>query len=112
VLGPSAPADGLELVDDRGRAHRDPAVVLVSNNPYSFDPPHAPGTRPTLDAVIATAPVRAGIDGEAIDLGSPLWFVIRTAALRVRLPRALTHALWTADGMLAFVVLVAILVPA
>ena len=103
-----------ELVDDRGRAHRDPAVVLVSNNPYSFDPPHAPGTRPTLDSgqlgvvvldrpapgltsartwtakqleVSATAPVHAGIDGEAIDLGSPLRFVIRPAALRVRLPR-------------------------
>jgi diacylglycerol kinase family enzyme len=114
VLGPSAPADGLELVDDRGRAHRDPAVVLVSNNPYSFDPPHAPGTRPTLDGrqlgvvvldrpapgltsartwtakqleVIATAPVHAGIDGEAVDLGSPLRFGIRPAALRVRLPR-------------------------
>ena len=114
VLGPSAPADGLELVDDRGRAHRDPAVVLVSNNPYSFDPPRQPGTRPALDSgqlgvgvldrpapgptsartwtakqleVIAAAPVHAGIDGEAIDLGSPLRFVIRPAALRVRLPR-------------------------
>ena len=114
VLGPSAPSDGLELVDDRGCAHRDPAVVLVSNNPYSFDPPHAPGTRPALDGgqlgvvvldrpapgltsarawtakqleVIANAPVHAGIDGEAIDLGSLLRFVIRPAALRVRLPR-------------------------
>ena len=114
VLGPSAPAAGLELVDDRGRAHRDPAVVLVSNNPYSFDPPRQPGTRPALDSgqlgvvvldrpapgptsartwtakqfeVIAAAPVHAGIDGEAIDLGSPLRFVIRPAALRVRLCR-------------------------
>ena len=114
VLGPSGPADGLELVDDRGRAHRDPAVVLVSNNPYSFDPPRQPGTRPALDSgqlgvvvldrpapgptsartwtakqleVVAAAPVHAGIDGEAIDLGSPLRFVIRPAALRVRLPR-------------------------
>ena len=49
VLGPSAPAAGLEVVDDHGRPHRDPAVVLVSNNPYSFEPPHAPGTRPALD---------------------------------------------------------------
>ena len=86
--------------------------MLVSNNPYSFDPPRQPGTRPALDSgqlgvvvldrpapgptsartwtaqqfeVIAAAPVHAGIDGEAIDLGSPLRFVIRPAALRVRL---------------------------
>jgi diacylglycerol kinase family enzyme len=116
VLGPSAPAAGLELVDDRGRAHRDPAVVLVSNNPYSFDPPRAPGTRPALDGgqlgvvvldrptpapgrrsartwtvkqleVIATALVDAGIDGEAVELSPPLHFVIRPAALRVRIAR-------------------------
>jgi diacylglycerol kinase family enzyme len=113
VLGPSAPAAGLELVDDRGRPHRDPAVVLVSNNPYSFDPPRAPGTRPALDSgqlgvivldrpapgrqtsartwtakhleVIATAPVHAGIDGETVDLTSPLRFVIRPETLRVRI---------------------------
>jgi len=115
VLGPSAPAAGLELVDDRGHSHRDPAVVLVSNNPYSFDPPRAPGTRPVLDGgqlgvvvldrpapgrtsartwtakqleVIATAPVHAGIDGEAIDLSPPLRFVIRPGALRMRISRS------------------------
>jgi len=112
ILGPSAPAAGLELVDDGGRVHRDPAVVLVSNNPYSFDPPRAPGTRPALNSgqlgvvvldrpapgqtsartwtakqleVIATAPVHAGIDGEAVDLTSPLRFVIRPETLRVRI---------------------------
>jgi diacylglycerol kinase family enzyme len=115
VLGPSAPAAGLELADDRGRSHRDPAVVLVSNNPYSFDPPRAPGTRPALDSgqlgivvldrpapgqtsartwtaeqleVSATAPVHAGIDGEAVDLSPPLGFVVRPAALRVRISRS------------------------
>jgi diacylglycerol kinase family enzyme len=117
VLGPSAPAAGLELADDRGRSHRDPAVVLVSNNPYSFDPPRAPGTRPALDGgqlgvvvldrptpapgrtsartwtvkqleVIATALVHAGIDGEAVKLSPPLHFVIRPAALRVRISRS------------------------
>ncbi len=41
VLGPSAAAVDLELVDDQGRPHLDPAVVLVSNNPYSLEPPHA-----------------------------------------------------------------------
>jgi diacylglycerol kinase family enzyme len=112
VLGPSAPAVGLEVVDDRGRPHRDPAVVLVSNNPYSFEPPRAPGTRPALDSgqlgvvvldrpsagpsagrtwtvkqfeVTAAAPVHAGIDGEPVELDPPLRFVIRPAALRVRI---------------------------
>jgi diacylglycerol kinase family enzyme len=113
VLGPSAPVAGLEVVDDRGRAHRDPAVVLVSNNPYSFEPPRAPGTRPRLDggelgvvvldrprpredpparvwsathlAVDAKAPVHAGVDGEAVELDAPLSFVIRAGALRVRI---------------------------
>ena len=107
VLGPSAPAAGLQLVDDRGRAHRDPAVVLVSNNPYAFAPPHAPGTRPTLQSgklgivsldptppgrawtattleVTAPAVVHAGIDGEAVDLAPPLRFAVLPAALRVR----------------------------
>jgi diacylglycerol kinase family enzyme len=112
VLGPSAPAAGLEVVDDRGRPHRDPAVVLVSNNPYSFEPPRAPGTRPTLDSgqlgvvvldrpaagesagrtwtakqleVTATAPVHAGLDGEPVELDPPLRFVIRPGTLRVRI---------------------------
>jgi diacylglycerol kinase family enzyme len=35
--------------------------------------------------VIATAPVHAGIDGEAVDLTSPLRFAIRRGALRVRI---------------------------
>jgi hypothetical protein len=86
--------------------------VLVSNNPYSFDPPRAPGTRPALNSgqlgvvvldrpapgqtsartwtakqleVRATAPVHAGIDGEGVDLTSPLRFVIRPETLRVRI---------------------------
>ena len=50
VLGPSAAAPELHVVDDLGREHRDPAVVLVSNNPYALDRPVAPGTRPTLDS--------------------------------------------------------------
>jgi len=49
VLGPSAAAVDLQLVDDHGRPHHSPAVVLVSNNPYSLEPPRAPGTRPRLD---------------------------------------------------------------
>jgi hypothetical protein len=88
-------------------------VVLVSNNPYALDRPVSPGTRPLLDsgelgivvldrprpradpparvwsathlAVDATAPVHAGVDGEAVELDSPLAFVIRPGALRVRI---------------------------
>jgi diacylglycerol kinase family enzyme len=112
VLGPSAAAADLQLVDNRGRTDRSPAVALVSNNPYSLDPARAAGTRPTLDSgqlgilvldtpsarqspgrawtatrleVSAPAPLHAGVDGEAVDLTPPLTFVIRPAALRVRL---------------------------
>jgi diacylglycerol kinase family enzyme len=112
VLGPSGAAVGLELVDNHGRPLRDPPVVLVSNNPYSLEPPHPPGTRPRLDSgrlgilvldtpravrspgqtwtcarleISAAAPVHAGIDGEAVDLTPPLRFAIRSGALRVRI---------------------------
>ena len=112
VLSPSRAAPEVRLVDDRGGEHRDPAVVLVSNNPYALDRPVAPGTRPRLDGgelgivvldrprpgadpparvwsathlvVDATAPVHAGVDGEAVELEAPLTFVIRPGALRVR----------------------------
>jgi diacylglycerol kinase family enzyme len=113
VLGPSRAAPELRLVDDLGHEHRDPAVVLVSNNPYALDRPVAPGTRPRLDGgelgivvldrprprgdpparvwaatqfgVDATGSVHAGVDGEAVEFDAPLVFVIRPAALRVRI---------------------------
>ena len=113
VLGPSASAVGLQVVDDRGWAHRDPAVLLVSNNPYAFAPPRPPGTRPTLQSgrlgvvsldrtppgrawtattleVTAPAVVHAGVDGETVDLDPPLRFAVLPAALRVRI--AARHA--------------------
>ncbi|MGZ8595019.1 MAG: diacylglycerol/lipid kinase family protein [Actinomycetota bacterium] len=114
VLGPSAAVSGLRLVDDLGHEHTDPVVVLVSNNQYGLDRPPAPGTRPRLDSgrlgvvvldapqmgrrprgrawstttivVDGPGPIHAGIDGEAVDLTPPLEFVIRPAALRVRIP--------------------------
>jgi len=109
VLGPSRSAAGVEIVDDRRRSHRDPAVVLVSNNPYSLEPSRPPGTRAALDwgklgivvvdppsaarawiapslEVSASAPVHAGIDGEAVTLDPPLLFAIRPRALRVLVP--------------------------
>ena len=113
VLGPSGALPELHLVDDLGKEHIRPAVVLVSNNPYALDSPIAPGTRPRLDTgelgivvldapragpdppgrawratqlqVDAAAPVRAGIDGESAELQAPLDFVIRPRALRVRI---------------------------
>jgi diacylglycerol kinase family enzyme len=113
VMGPSAEAPALYLVDDLGREHRDLALVLVSNNPYALDRPLARGTRPALDSgqlgivvvdapgdsprrpgrawsaphleVSAPEPVHAGVDGEAVELSPPLRFAIRPAALRVRI---------------------------
>ena len=116
VLGPSARAPDLLVTDDAGREHRQPAVVLVSNNPYALDQPVARGTRLALDTgqlgvvvldapgdrphpparawtaayleVGAPATVHAGIDGEAADLSGPLRFAIRPASLRVRISAA------------------------
>ncbi len=113
VLGPGAAVPELQLVDDVGRGHPHPAVVLVSNNPYALSRPLVTGTRPTLDSgrlgivvldaphpgadpparawtatrlgVKAAAPVHAGVDGEAVDLPASLEFVIRPGALRVRI---------------------------
>jgi diacylglycerol kinase family enzyme len=54
-------------------------------------PAASPGAARTWTArhleVTATAPVHAGIDGEAVELDPPLRFVIRPLALRVRLHR-------------------------
>jgi diacylglycerol kinase family enzyme len=50
VRGPSAALPAVRLVDDRGITHTDPAVVLVSNNPYALERPSAPGMRPALDS--------------------------------------------------------------
>ena len=111
ALGPRAPASGLAIVDDRGAEHREPAVVMVSNNPYAVDRRVAVETRPRLDtgrlgvlvldrppvrpperawtatAVEVTAPgeVNAGRDGEAALLEAPMRFAIRPLALRVRI---------------------------
>jgi diacylglycerol kinase family enzyme len=113
VRGPSGAAPELHLLDDLGREHTHPAVVLISNNPYAVDRPLVTGTRPALDSgrlgvvvldppgdaargsgrawtatgveIDAPGPVHAGVDGEAVDLSPPLQFVIRPTALRVRI---------------------------
>ena len=113
VIGPSRAAPELHLVDDLGQEHIHPPVVLISNNPYALDRPLVTGTRPTLTSgrlgivvldppgaprrrpgrawsaptieIDAPEPVHAGVDGEAVELGPPLEFVIRPATLRVRI---------------------------
>src|SRR4051812_39839591 len=104
----SGNATGLRLADDRGHEYTDCALVLVSNNPYAPDPRPRRGGRSSLQGgrlgVIAVegpqarawttthlevrgaAPVHAGCDGEPVELGSPLEFVTRPAALRIMVP--------------------------
>jgi hypothetical protein len=111
ALGPRAPASGLAIVDDHGAEHRDPAVVMISNNPYAVDRRVAVETRPRLDTgrlgvlvldrppvrpparawaataaeVTAPAEIQAGRDGEAALLVAAMRFAIRPLALRVRI---------------------------
>ncbi|HEX2292887.1 MAG TPA: diacylglycerol kinase family protein [Gaiellaceae bacterium] len=113
VLDGTEAAPELEVVDDVGREHRRPPLVLVSNNPYALDSPAAHGARPTLDSgllgvillaepgttpaplrawsatsltVDAPGTVHAGIDGEAVDLSPPLELRIVPRGLRARIP--------------------------
>ena len=120
VLGPSTEISGLDVVDDLGDRHTDPAIVLVSNNPYAPGDPFSHGARPTLSGgrlgiividrpapgrrppgrawrpvslrVDASGSVHAGIDGEAVELSPPLEFAIRPGALRIRMPRRVRSA--------------------
>ena len=117
ALGPSAELPGMRLVDDLGVVHTDPAVILVSNNPYALHRPARTGMRPVLDSgrlgvlvlsrpggaprrpghgwtarsldVTAGDAVTAGLDGEAVRLDPTIHFAIRPRALRVRIARAL-----------------------
>ena len=121
VLGPGAELPGVSLVDDRGAVHTDPAVILVSDNPYALRRPAESGVRPVLDSgrlgvlvlhrpggpprrparawtaqsleVTAGEPVAAGLDGEAIELAPALRFTIRPRALRVRIAAGHSRAL-------------------
>jgi diacylglycerol kinase family enzyme len=113
VSGPAAAAPPLHIVDDLGHEHTNPAVVLVSNNPYALEHPPARGARRRLDTgrlgvvvlgepmqppgraarawtassldIAAGAALHVGRDGEAETLDPPLHFVSRPAALRVRI---------------------------
>jgi diacylglycerol kinase family enzyme len=122
VLGPSAELPGVRLVDERGAVHTDPAVILVSNNPYALRRPAESGMRPVLDGgrlgvlvlhrpggpprradrawtahsleVDSPNALAAGLDGEAIRLDPALHFAIRPKALRVRIA---AHAMTGAE---------------
>jgi hypothetical protein len=114
VLGPGGQALDLRWTGADGRDHKTGAVVLVSNDPYRLGRVLGSGTRPRLDAgmlgitvvggnaaagtekrveewsapsfeVRSDGPVAAGIDGEAVNLDSPLCFRTKPRALRVRI---------------------------
>jgi hypothetical protein len=99
-------------MDDQGREHRDPAILLVSNNPYAVEHTVARAKRPRLDGgrlgvvvfeppgtlqapftawatpaveVAADGPTHVGLDGEALTRAAPLRFTIPPGALRVRI---------------------------
>jgi diacylglycerol kinase family enzyme len=48
VLGPGGVPTEIKLVDDRGRAHLHPTILVISNNPYALHQPIVTGTRPSL----------------------------------------------------------------
>ena len=115
LVGPNADPLPFRFVDGSGTQWESAVVVLVSNNVYDLSPRPGFGTRATLTdgllGVVAVAgervgrllapvqwstekfvvesdgPVRVGIDGEAVEVPSPVVFRVRPGALRVRIPR-------------------------
>ncbi|HVY40020.1 MAG TPA: diacylglycerol kinase family protein [Polyangia bacterium] len=103
----------LQWRGQNGQSHGGSTALLVSNNPYRFDPGLGAGSRPRLDQqvlgiavigapgddvgfaswtspsfeVMARGPVPVGIDGEARLIQPPLRFRVRPAALRCRIAR-------------------------
>jgi diacylglycerol kinase family enzyme len=118
LIGPEAEGLDLQFTDGDGSKHDSAIVVHVSNNAYELTPRPGFGTRPSLSdgllGIVAVvegslaAPVRvlrwesptfdltsgagvpAGLDGEAVELTSPVQFRIRPGVLLVRIP---THAM-------------------
>jgi diacylglycerol kinase family enzyme len=115
LVGPNADPLPFRFVDGSGTRWESAVVVLVSNNVYDLSPRPGFGSRATLTdgllGVVAVAgervgkllapvqwateefvvesdgPVRVGIDGEAVEVPSPVVFRVRPGALRVRIPR-------------------------
>ena len=114
LIGPDAEALDLRFTDGDGERHDSAVVIHVSNNAYDLGPMGF-GSRPSLDdgqlgvvvvlqGPIAGAPrvqqwqspsftvssgaaVAAGIDGESVELTSPVRFTIQPNTLRVRIAR-------------------------
>ncbi|GAA4728902.1 diacylglycerol/lipid kinase family protein [Phytohabitans rumicis] len=112
VLDPERPV-ALRWTEPDGHEHDLGAAILVSNNRYRLGNAIGSGTRPRVDEgvlgvtvvgtsamarplrewsapefdVQASAPVPAGIDGEAAVLQPPLCFRVRPGVLRVRVAR-------------------------
>ncbi|MGZ4185865.1 MAG: diacylglycerol/lipid kinase family protein [Solirubrobacteraceae bacterium] len=108
-----AEAPSLRWRDPDGSVHDSGIALLISNNPYRLGTAIGSGTRPRLDTarlgvavlgpkggtrqglmrrwslpsieVDGDGAVPAGIDGEAALLDSPLRFIMRPGALRVRI---------------------------
>ena len=115
LVGPNADPLPFRFIDGSGAQWDSAVVVLVSNNVYDLSPRPGFGSRATLTdgllGVVAVAgervgtlfspvqwsttefvvdsdgPVRVGIDGEAVEVPSPVVFRVRPGALRVRIPR-------------------------
>jgi len=113
LVGPAAERYGLRFTGPDGREHPDAALLLVSNNPYLFDPRPGRGTRDAIDGgtlgvvcltngppwqgvqewatpafrVDSDRAVEVGLDGEATVMDPPLVFASLPSALRIRVPR-------------------------
>ena len=115
LIGPDAEPLDLHFVDGDGNRHESAVIVHVSNNSYVLSPRLGFSSRPSLVdgelGVVAVtqagesgpplisqwqtpsfriesaATVASGIDGEYVDLESPVEFELRHLALRIRMPR-------------------------
>ena len=111
LVGPRAERFDLRFAGRDGAAHDSALLILVSNNPYTFDPRPQFGTRGTLDhgvlgvitvpgppphgleewstpkfRVDSATSVAVGIDGESVSISPPLLFECDRQAFRVLLP--------------------------
>jgi diacylglycerol kinase family enzyme len=118
LIGLESTALDLRFTDGDGATHDSAIVLHVSNNAYELTPRPGFGTRPSLNDgllgvvaivhgtniaspvhvmrwesptfdVTSGVPVAAGLDGEAVELESPVRFRVRPGVLHVRIP---THA--------------------
>lgn len=115
LIGPDAEPLDLHFVDAGGVRHESAVIIHVSNNSYVLTPRLGFSSRPSLVdgelGIVAVtqggdggpptisqwqaptfriesgAAVASGVDGEYVDLDSPVEFELRHLALRIRMPR-------------------------